>query len=83
MNSAGAIQASTTVCDGNPVSGPVTVRGGLSFQDKEPCSDRAVAAAVVDRSGVYLALRFRTLASPPVTPESGLGASSSRPSSYR
>jgi hypothetical protein len=40
------------------VNGPITVRGGLSFSDPNPCSGLAVANAPRDRKNVYLSLRL-------------------------
>lgn len=39
------------------VDGPLTVHGGLSFQDLSPCDGIAVAAASVDAGQAYLAVR--------------------------
>ncbi len=41
------------------LQGPVVTWGGLSFQDADPSTGSAVAAATVDPTIVYLAIRFR------------------------
>ena len=58
------VVACTTQLRGTPISGPwlsdtIIVTGGLSFQDTDPCSGRAVARAEVDPEEVQLALRLR------------------------
>ncbi len=40
------------------VNGPITVNGGLSFSDPNPCSGAGVVSAQADRTQAYLALRF-------------------------
>ncbi len=40
------------------VNGPLTIHGGLSFQDLDPCGGTAVVGAPVDPSKVYVAARF-------------------------
>jgi hypothetical protein len=40
--------------------GALVVTGGLRFTDPDPASGTAVAAAAVDTSNTYLAMRFRT-----------------------
>ena len=68
-----------------PVSAPVatgsvTVRGGLSFQDLDPCSGANVEAAAVDASQVYAAFRFNEDAgSPFVDLGNGLAGTSGVP----
>jgi hypothetical protein len=42
---------------GPVVSGPLTIHGGLSFRDLDPCSGQDLLAAVVDPTQVYLAVR--------------------------
>ena len=55
--------ARTTSFRGTPITAPVAsgsvrVTGGLRYVDATPCSGAAAAAAVVDPSTVYLAVRF-------------------------
>ncbi len=66
---------------GSPIDGPVVdgslvVKGGLSFQDLNPCSGKGVVRASLDREQAYLALRYRpslgrrASSPPPGTPAS-------------
>jgi hypothetical protein len=40
-------------------NGALVTNGGLSFQDSTPCTGAGAAAAILDPSNVYLAVRFR------------------------
>jgi len=46
------------------VDGPLTVHGGLSFQDLSPCDGQAVVGASADPAQVYLAVRVAADAGP-------------------
>jgi len=41
-------------------TGPITLRGGLSYRDGDPCGGAGVRMAEVDDRAMYLALRFVT-----------------------
>jgi hypothetical protein len=58
------IVATVTTLRDTPILGPVvngaiTTNGGLSFQDATPCTGAAAAAALLDATHVFFAVRFR------------------------